>query len=86
MVATCDYNYLLHFITVATLLFVCLFVCLYTNNVDTLKRKTKTPNNQKEPVAAASWRLEPLAVDQSEMIVGRLLLSLFLSQTNVAFT
>lgn len=49
MIATCDYNYLLHFITVATLL----FVCLYTNNVDTLKRKTKTPNNQKEPVAAA---------------------------------
>lgn len=82
MIATCDYNYLLHFITVATLL----FVCLYTNNVDTLKRKTKTPNNQKEPVAAAFWRLKPLAVDQSEMIVGRLLLSLFLSQTNVAFT
>lgn len=47
MIATCDYNYLLHFITVATLLFVC------SNNIDTLKRKTKTPNNQKEPEAAA---------------------------------
>lgn len=53
MVATCDYNYLLHFITVVTLLFVCLFV--YTRTMLTLKKKTKTQNtnNQKEPVAAA---------------------------------
>lgn len=56
----------------------CLFV--YTNNVDTLKKI-----NQKEPVAAASWRLEPMVADQSAVIVGRFL-SLFLSQTNVAFT
>lgn len=52
MVATCDYNYLLHFYYSCHFI-ICLFVCLYTNNVDTLKRKTKTPNNQKEPVAAA---------------------------------
>lgn len=52
MIATCDYNYLLHFITVATLLFVCLFV--YTRTMLTLKKKKpQNTNNQKEPVAAA---------------------------------
>lgn len=52
MVATCDYNYLLHFITVVTLLFVCLFV--YTRTMLTLEKKTpQNTNNQKEPVAAA---------------------------------
>lgn len=73
-----DYLLYMQFIAVVT----SLFVCLFTRTLLTLFKKN---NNQKEPVAAASWRLEPMVADQSAVIVGRFL-SLFLSQTNVAFT
>lgn len=49
---TCDYNYLLHFITVVTLLFVC-FLFIHERCLHLKKKQNQNANNQKEPVAAA---------------------------------